>query len=158
MEDCLPPKIRAGPFDSLDPPFGLISAPATFEKFINDVLRPYLDLFVTAYLDEIVILPENERYVRQVLAALRVNWPPTSASFTEPRSNTFQFSSICLLAISSSFTELHRPFPLTPWVYYQYGGLRARPRKNRHGGEVGRAESRRTQLNRLVIPCHMFID
>ena len=98
MEDCLPPKIRAGPFDSLDPPFGLISAPATFEKFINDVLRPYLDLFVTAYLDEIVILPENERYVRQVLAALRENWPPTSASFTEPRSNTFQFSSICLLA------------------------------------------------------------
>ena len=30
-------------------PFGLTNAPATFQNFINDVLRPFLDLFVTAY-------------------------------------------------------------------------------------------------------------
>ena len=40
-------------------PFGLTNAFATFQNFINDVLRPFLDLFVTAYLDDILIFSEN---------------------------------------------------------------------------------------------------
>jgi len=29
-------------------PFGLTNAPASFQHFINDVLRPFLDIFATA--------------------------------------------------------------------------------------------------------------
>ena len=57
--------------------FGLTNAPATFQNFINDVLRPYLDLFVTAYLDDILIflesLGEHKKHVCQVLGALQEN-------------------------------------------------------------------------------------
>ena len=34
-------------------PSGLTNAPATFQHFTNDVLRPFLDTFATAYLDGI---------------------------------------------------------------------------------------------------------
>ena len=58
-------------------PFGLTNAPATFQNFINDVLRPFLDLFVTAYLDDILIFSENlkdhKRHVREVLGGLQKN-------------------------------------------------------------------------------------
>ena len=58
-------------------PFGLTNAPATFQNFINDVLRTFLDLFITASLDDILIfsesLKEHKRHVRQVLVALKNN-------------------------------------------------------------------------------------
>jgi hypothetical protein len=61
-------------FESLVMPFGLTNAPASFQHFINDVLRPYLDVFVTAYLDDILIfsdnLDEHRKYVLKVLEAL----------------------------------------------------------------------------------------
>ena len=68
---------RYGLFESLVMPFGLTNTPATFQNFINDVLRPFLDLFVTAYLDDILIFSENfedhKRHVREVLRALQNN-------------------------------------------------------------------------------------
>ena len=36
-------------------PFGLTNAPALFQALINNTLRPCLDRFVCAYLDDIVI-------------------------------------------------------------------------------------------------------
>jgi hypothetical protein len=36
-------------------PFGLTNAPATCQELINNVLRAYLDIFVIAYLDNILI-------------------------------------------------------------------------------------------------------
>jgi hypothetical protein len=55
-------------------PFGLTNAPADFQHFINDVLRPYLDVFVTAYLDDILIYSDNLKdhrdHVLKVLEAL----------------------------------------------------------------------------------------
>ena len=64
-----------GLFESLVMPFGLTNAPATFQKFINDFLRPYLDIFCTAYIDDILIysntLAEHRGHVRRVLEALK---------------------------------------------------------------------------------------
>ena len=48
-------RTRFGLFESLVMPFGLTGAPATFQRFINDTLREYLDLFCSAYLDDILI-------------------------------------------------------------------------------------------------------
>jgi hypothetical protein len=67
-------RTRYGLFESLVMPFGLTNAPASFQQFINDVLRPYLDVFVTAYLDDILIysdnLEEHKKHVLKVLEAL----------------------------------------------------------------------------------------
>lgn len=63
-----------GLFESLVMPFGLTNAPASFQHFINNVLRPFLDIFATAHLDDILIyletLKEHRRHVEQVLQAL----------------------------------------------------------------------------------------
>jgi hypothetical protein len=59
----------------LCPSFGLTNASATFQHFINDTLREYLDVFCTAYLDDILIynntLKEHKVHVRQVLDTLQ---------------------------------------------------------------------------------------
>ena len=68
-------RTQYGLFESLVMPFGLCNAPSDFQALINDVLRPYLDVFCTAYLDDILIysdnLIEHKAQVRQVLSALR---------------------------------------------------------------------------------------
>jgi hypothetical protein len=55
-------------------PFGLTNAPVSLQHFINDVLQPYLDVFVIAYLNNILIyhdnLHDNQNYVLKVLEAL----------------------------------------------------------------------------------------
>ena len=55
--------------------FSLSRALATFQRFINDTLREYLDVFCTAYLDDILIYSrtrgEHEKHLRLVLTALR---------------------------------------------------------------------------------------
>ena len=55
--------------------FGLTNAPATFQSLINSVLREYLDIFVVAYLDDILIYSktekEHEQHVKTVLKALQ---------------------------------------------------------------------------------------
>ena len=40
-------------------PFGVVNGPATFQGYINSVLREYLDLFCFAYLDDILIYSED---------------------------------------------------------------------------------------------------
>jgi len=68
-------RTRFGLFESLVMPFGLCNAPATMQNFINDVLRDYLDVFATAYLDDILIystsLNEHREHVRMVLRRLK---------------------------------------------------------------------------------------
>ena len=52
-------------------PFGLCNAPGTFQSFINDTVREYLDVFCTAYLDDVLIYSENEEeHSEQVLKVL----------------------------------------------------------------------------------------
>jgi len=68
-------RTRLGLYESLVTPFGMTGAPATFQRYINDSLREYLDVFCTAYLDDILIYSrtrkEHLEHVRKVLGALR---------------------------------------------------------------------------------------
>lgn len=70
-------RTRYGHFESLVMPFGLCNAPATFQHFINDVLRDLLDQFVIAYLDDILIfsdsLQEHRKHVSIIFERLRKN-------------------------------------------------------------------------------------
>jgi len=54
--------------------FGLINASTTCQEMINDALRQYLDIFVIAYLDDIMIysttLEKHVQHVSQVLECL----------------------------------------------------------------------------------------
>ena len=61
-------RTRWGLFETLVVPFGLTNAPAAFQRYINETLRPYLDAICTAYLNDVLIysktLGEHRRYVR----------------------------------------------------------------------------------------------
>ena len=48
-------QIKYGHYKYTVMPFGLTNAPVSFQQFINKVLREYLDIFVIAYLNDILI-------------------------------------------------------------------------------------------------------
>jgi len=69
-------RTRYGLYEWLVTPFGLTGAPATFQRYINHVLREYLDDFCTAYIDDILIftdgsLAHHRECVRKVLGKLQ---------------------------------------------------------------------------------------
>ncbi|KAI0992805.1 hypothetical protein K3495_g15379 [Podosphaera aphanis] len=55
-------------------PFGLANAPSSFQNYINDTLKGYLDEFCTAYIDDILIFSEtfeeHQEHVKKVLARI----------------------------------------------------------------------------------------
>ena len=70
-------RTRYGLYEWLVTPFGLTGAPATFQRYINWVLREFLDDFVTAYIDDILIyiggsLKDHRQKVNMVLDKLKV--------------------------------------------------------------------------------------
>ena len=68
-------RTRYGHFEYLVMPFGLTNAPASFQAYINDILREFLDQFCVAYLDDILIYSdtyeEHVQHVRVVLEKLQ---------------------------------------------------------------------------------------
>ena len=68
-------RTRYGLFEYRVMPFGLTNAPATFQRMINDQLHEYLDIFVVAYLDDILIYSKTEaehtEHVKRVLQKLK---------------------------------------------------------------------------------------
>ena len=67
-------RTRYGHYEYQVMPFGLANAPATFQSYINDTLRDYLDVFCIAYLDDILVYSETREehteHVRKVLTRL----------------------------------------------------------------------------------------
>lgn len=71
-------RTRYGLFEWKVCPFGLSGSPATFQRFLNWVLRDYLDDFCSAYVDDILIfssgsLQDHRSKVAQVLQRLLDN-------------------------------------------------------------------------------------
>src|SRR4030081_3480161 len=65
-------RTRYGHFEYLVMPFGLTNAPATFQAYINKVLRIYLNEFCDAYLDDILIYSKTqEEHVQHMCKVLR---------------------------------------------------------------------------------------
>jgi hypothetical protein len=68
-------KTPFGMFEWIVMPQGLCNAPATFQRFMNWILRRYLGQFCAVYLDDIAIwsnsVIEHIKHVRLILQALR---------------------------------------------------------------------------------------
>ncbi|EED23163.1 gag/polymerase/env polyprotein, putative [Talaromyces stipitatus ATCC 10500] len=68
-------KTKFGHFEYLVMPFRLTNAPATFQRYINNVISPYLHDFTITYLDDILIfsnsMEEHVKHVRLVLERLK---------------------------------------------------------------------------------------
>lgn len=74
-EDLTTFRTRYGTYKYHVMPFGLTNGPAAFQRFINETLMEYLDEFVTAFVDYLLIYSENEldheMHVKKVLEQLR---------------------------------------------------------------------------------------
>jgi transposase InsO family protein len=69
-------RTRYGLYEWQVMPFGLTGAPGTFQRYVNWILRQYLDEFVSAYIDDILIftdgsLEDHRAKVKLVLARLQ---------------------------------------------------------------------------------------
>ena len=81
---------RYGHYEYIVMPFGLTNIPATFQSLINTILQEYLNIFVTAYLDNILVytkstLKKHAEAVKKVFKALQqgdMRLNPTSVNFT----------------------------------------------------------------------------
>jgi len=68
---------KFGHFEFRVLPFGLKNAPSSFMAMVNDILRPYLNKFVLAYLDDVLIFSKTKQehleHLRLVFDLLRTH-------------------------------------------------------------------------------------
>ena len=88
-------RTRFGLYEYQVMPFGLTNAPASFQELINDTLREYLDTFVLAYLDDVLIFSTDYKshvqHVRLVLQKLREKDLPVKLSKCEFHKHSISF-------------------------------------------------------------------
>jgi hypothetical protein len=76
-EDFTTFRTRYGTYKYKVLPFGLTNGPATFQRFINDILLEHLDDFCSAYMDDILIYSataeEHEMHVKKIMAILQAH-------------------------------------------------------------------------------------
>eukprot|EP00889_Picochlorum_renovo_P005491 jgi/Picre1/32521/NNA_007867.t1 len=70
-------RTRYGSYQFRVMPFGLTNAPATFQAWMNEMLKPHMDAFVVVFLDDILIFSktkeEHKEHVRTVLQCFKEN-------------------------------------------------------------------------------------
>lgn len=82
-------RTRFGLFEWLVCPFGLSGAPATFQRYINSLLRDHLDDFASAYMDDVIIYSNGSKddHFRKVRQVLRKLWD--GGLFLDPAKSEF---------------------------------------------------------------------
>ncbi|KAH0614167.1 uncharacterized protein H6S33_006053 [Morchella sextelata] len=75
-------------------PFGLTNVPATFQYFINDCVRDYLDMFCTAYLDDILIYSDTFEEHRDAYQTTRVHYAELRVRLTATKVEVSKVSSV----------------------------------------------------------------
>ncbi|MBW0499947.1 hypothetical protein O181_039662 [Austropuccinia psidii MF-1] len=85
-------RTKYGIYEYLVMPFGLTNAPASFQNLVNDIFYDRLDVYVVAYLDDIMVFSKSEEehvtHVSTGIARLRAK-------------NLFLKASKCLFHVSS---------------------------------------------------------
>ena len=91
-------RTRYGHFKYNVMPFGLTNAPASFQHLINNTLREFLDVFCTAYLDDIRIysdtLEEHKAHVTSTLRKLE-----SAALYLKPEKCEFHTQKVKYLGL-----------------------------------------------------------
>jgi hypothetical protein len=89
------------------------TAPSVFQRFINHALAPFLDIFVFAYLDDIVLFSENEKdhelHVIQVLDAVeraQLHLKPAKCVWSQKEISFLVFTAVAEKAIRMSDDKL----------------------------------------------------
>lgn len=88
-------RTKYGLFEYLVMPFGLTNAPGSFQRWINEILSEFLDIFCIAYLDDILIYSDNiedhQKHVQKVLQKLREAEVTLKATKCEFHTDTVEY-------------------------------------------------------------------